>query len=129
VTAELALNGQLRHALTEGQLDLENLQNLLEDVRLIDVPLDQATLEIALRRNLERKAEAFLENPRDLGALRKFRDSVAVAKSLPLPLILWSLQNRFWEILQKVYPEMKESGESEWTAAFEQLGDLLSVRV
>jgi alpha-amylase/alpha-mannosidase (GH57 family) len=128
VTAEFALNGQLRRALAEGQLDLEHLHNLLEDVRVIDVPLDQATLEIALRRNLERKAEAFLENPRDLGALRKFRDSVAVTKSLPLPLILWSLQNRFWEILQKVYPQMKEGGESEWTTAFEQLGDLLSVR-
>ncbi len=129
VTAEFALNSQLRHALAEGQLDLEHLNNLLEDVSVMDVPLDQETLEITLRRNLERKAEAFLENPRDLGALRNFRDSVAVAKSLPLPLILWSLQNRFWEILQKVYPEMRESGASEWTAEFEQLANLLSVRV
>ena len=129
VTAEFALNSQLKHALAEGQLDLEHLHNLLEDVRVIDVPLDQATLEITLRRNLERKAEVFLENPRDLGALREFRDSLAVAKSLPLPLILWSLQNRFWEILQRVYPEMKESGESEWTAEFERLANLLSVRV
>jgi hypothetical protein len=129
VTAEFALNSQLRHALAEGQLDLEQLENLIEDVRVIDVPLDQATLEMTLRRNLELKAEAFLENPRDLGALRKFRDSVAVAKSLPLPLILWSLQNRFWEILRKVYPEMKENGESEWIAEFEQLAHLLSVRV
>jgi alpha-amylase/alpha-mannosidase (GH57 family) len=129
VTAEFALNSQLRHALAEGQLDLEHLNSLLEDVRVINVPLDQATLEITLRRNLERAAETFLENPRDLAALGKFRDSVAIAKSLPLPLILWSLQNRFWEVLQKLYPQMKEQGESQWTAEFEELGNLLSVRV
>jgi len=128
VTAEFALNSQLRRALAGVNLDLDHLTNLLEDVSVMDVPLDQAALEITLRRNLERKAEAFLENPRDLGALVQFRESVAVAKSLPLPLILWSLQNRFWEILQKVYPEMKETRESEWTAEFERLGDLLSVR-
>ncbi len=87
-----------------SSLDLAHLTNLLEDVRVMDVPLDHATLEMTLRRNLERKAEAFLENPRDLAALRGFRESVAVAKSLPLPLILWSLQNRFWEILQKALP-------------------------
>jgi len=129
VTAEFALNRQLRLALAEVHLDLDHLTNLLEDVSVMDVPLDQAALEITLRRNLERKAETFLENPRDLAALRGFRDSVAVAKSLPLQLILWSLQNRLWEILQKVYPEMKEKGESEWTAEFEQLANLLCVRV
>ncbi|HWY47983.1 MAG TPA: DUF3536 domain-containing protein [Bryobacteraceae bacterium] len=129
VTAEFALNRQLRLALAEVHLDLDHLTNLLEDVSVMDVPLDRAALEITLRRNLERKAETFLENPRDLAALRGFRDSVAVAKSLPLQLILWSLQNRLWEILQKVYPEMKEKGESEWTAEFEQLANLLCVRV
>jgi alpha-amylase/alpha-mannosidase (GH57 family) len=129
VTAELALNADLRRALADSHLDLDDLTELLEDVSVIDAPLDQATLEITLRRNLERTAEAFLANPRDMSALVRFRESVAVAKSLPLPLMLWSLQNRYWEVLQKVYPQMKETGESEWTAQFEQLGHLLSVRV
>jgi hypothetical protein len=62
-------------------------------------------------------------------ALRELRESVAIAKSLPLPLVLWSVQNRSWEILQKMYPKMKQNGESEWTAEFEQLGQLLSLRI
>jgi len=129
VTAEFAVNSLLKRALEDGGLDLERVQNLLEDVQGIDAPLDQAALEITLRRNLERKAEAFLANPRDVDALRELRESVAIAKSLPLPLVLWSVQNRSWEILQKVYPEMKQNGESEWTAEFEQLGQLLSLRI
>jgi alpha-amylase/alpha-mannosidase (GH57 family) len=129
VTAEFALNSLLRRAFQNGKLDLEGLQNLLEDVRTLDAPLDQATLEMTLRRNLEQKAEAFLGNPRDRDLLREFHQSVEIAKSLPLPLVLWSVQNRIWEILQKVYPEMKQNGESEWTAEFEQLANSLSLRV
>jgi hypothetical protein len=129
VTAEFALNSMLRRAFQNGKLDLEGLQNLLEDVRTLDAPLDQATLEMTLRRNLEQKAEAFLGNPRDRDLLREFHQSVEIAKSLPLPLVLWSVQNRIWEILQKVYPEMKQNGESEWTAEFEQLANSLSLRV
>ncbi len=129
VTAEFALNGLLRRAFNENKLDLERMQNLLEDVRLIDAPIEQATLEITLRRNLERKAEALLANPQNLNTLRDFREAVAIAKSLPLPLVLWSVQNRCWEILQKFYPEMKEHGQPEWIAEFQQLAQLLSLRV
>jgi alpha-amylase/alpha-mannosidase (GH57 family) len=129
VTAEFAVNSLLKRTFEDGGLDLERVQNLLEDARGIDAPLDQAALEITLRRNLERKAEAFLENPRDLSALRELREYVAIAKSLPLPLVLWSVQNRCWEILQKAYPEMKQNGESGWSVEFEQLAQLLSLRI
>jgi Domain of unknown function (DUF3536) len=129
VMAEFAVNSLLKRALEDGGLDLERVQNLLEDVQGIDAPLDQAALEITLRRNLERKAEACLANPRDVDALRELRESVAIAKSLPLPLVLWSVQNRCWEILQKIYPEMKQNGESEWAVEFEQLAQMLSLRI
>jgi len=129
VTAEFALNGMLQRALAEGKLDHDRLQNLLEDIRGVETPLDHAALEMTLRRNLERKAEAFLANWRDIGELRELRESVAIAKSLPLPLVLWSIQNRCWEILKKFYPEMKDQGEFEWTAEFEHLAELLSLRI
>jgi alpha-amylase/alpha-mannosidase (GH57 family) len=129
VAAEFALNSLLRRALADPVLDLNQVQNLIDDARLIDTSLDQATLEVTLRRNLERKAEAFAANWRDLGGLREFREFAARAKSVPLPLVLWSVQNRCWEILQKYYPEMKQNGESEWTAEFEQLAELLALRV
>ncbi len=129
VTAEFALNSLLRRALQNDHLDLEPIQNLFEDALLLEAPLDQATLEITVRRNLEQKAEAFLASPRDLDKLRAFRQLVATAKSLPLPLILWSAQNRCYELLQKVYPEMKQNGESEWVTEFEQLAGLLALRI
>ena len=83
---------------------------------------------MALRRNLEQSCQAFYRNPYDLESLRKCREQVAAAKALPLPQVLWSIQNYSWEILQTVYPEMKQKNESEWLAEFELLADLLSLR-
>jgi hypothetical protein len=129
ITAELALNGMLRRALESGELDLERIQGLLEDIRIAQAPLDTAALEITLRRNLERSSEEFFEDSRDLGKLRKLRELVATAKSLPLPLVLWAMQNYCYDVLRKVYPEMRNKGELEWTVQFEQLAALLDLKV
>jgi alpha-amylase/alpha-mannosidase (GH57 family) len=128
-TAEIALNGLLRQALGSPELDLAMIQGLLEESRVAQVSLDESGLEMTLRRNLEGSAERFLEEPKEIGRLTKFREAVAAARSLPFPLVLWQVQNSCYDILQRVYPQMLESGDSRWTAAFEELAGLLSLRV
>jgi alpha-amylase/alpha-mannosidase (GH57 family) len=129
ITAEIALNGMLRPALESGELNLELIQSLFEDVRLAGAALDETTLEMALRRHLERSAQHFFENPLELEHLRKLREQVMSAKSIPLPLVLWSLQNLCYDILEKVYPEMLEKGETEWAVEFRQLAELLALKI
>jgi len=110
------------------ELSLSSIQALLEECRVAGVLLDTAALEMTLRDNLEKSCQDFYRNPHDLQSLRKCREQVAAAKALPLPLVLWSIQNYSYEILQTVYPEMKQQGGTEWVADFEQLADLLSLR-
>ena len=129
ITAEIALNGMLRRALESGELNLELIQSLLEDMRTADGALDETSLEMTLRRHLERNAQHFFQNPLELDQLRRLKEQVASAKSLPLPLVLWSLQNLCYDILEKVYPEMLEKGETEWTVEFRELAELLSLKI
>jgi hypothetical protein len=129
VTAEIALNGMLRRAMESGELNLELIQSILEDLRTAEGALDETSLEMTLRRHLERRAQHFFENPLELEPLRQLREQVAAAKSLPLPVVWWSLQNLCYEVLEKVYPEMREKGESDWAAEFEQLAALLSLKI
>jgi alpha-amylase/alpha-mannosidase (GH57 family) len=129
ITAEIALNGMLRRALESSELNLELIQSLLEDVRMAGAALDETSLEMTLRRHLEHSAKQFFENPLELEHLRKLREQVISAKLLPLPLVLWSLQNLCYDILEKVYPEMQEKGETEWTAEFGQLAELLALKI
>src|SRR5713226_7200183 len=119
----------LRRALHADELNLDHIQGLLEDVRVADAPLYTEELEMILRRNMERSSAVFFANPMDLEGLRKFHELVAAARSLPLPLVLWSLQNLCYSVLEKIYPEMRERGESEWIREFKQLAELLGLKV
>ncbi len=127
--AEVALNGLLRQALGAPELDQTAIQNLLEEMRVAGIPLDEGGLEIVLRRNLERGAGHFFEDPRDLARLEKFRDNLVVAGSLPFALVLWSVQNRCYEVLQKLREKELPEPDAEWVAQFQGLAGLLSLRV
>jgi len=129
ITAEIALNGMLRRALESGELNLELIQSLLEDMRTANGALDETSLEMTLRRHLERNAQHFFQNPLELEHLVRLRHQLISARSLPLPLNLWSLQNLCYDVLEKVYPEMLEKGETLWAVEFRELAELLSLRI
>jgi alpha-amylase/alpha-mannosidase (GH57 family) len=134
-TAEYALNGLLRTALSEDTLDLDRVHNLLDEVRLSAAELDRTTLEFTLRKNLERMSDRLFNDPLDIALLRTFTQAVAASRSLPLPLVLWSIQNKCYEVLQRQYPSMRERAAGDdrearmWTAQLEQLAELLMLRV
>ena len=127
--ARIALNDSLRRALEAPALDQPRIKNLLDQIRIAGASLDTASLEIVVRRKLEHNCKNFFDQPRNLDALRKCREDVEAAKSLPLPLVLWSVQNHCYAILQTLYPEMKEANEQDWLAEFEQLAHLLDLRI
>jgi alpha-amylase/alpha-mannosidase (GH57 family) len=137
--AEVALNGLLRQALGAHELDRNAIQGLLEEMRIAGISLDQGGLEIVLRRNLEAGADRFFEDPKNLARLTKFHDNLVAARSFPFPLVLWSVQNRCYEVLQNIYPQVLEKAKHEkgthdkadarWVGQFRELAGLLSLRV
>ena len=48
----------------------------------------------------------FFEDPKNLALLTKFRENLEAARSLPFPLVLWSVQNRCYEVLQNIDPQV-----------------------
>ena len=127
--ARVALNDLMHHALESPDLDSGLIQNLLAQFPVAGASLDSAVLEITLRRNLEATCEGFFGQPRNLDALRKCRESVEAGKAVPLPLVLWAIQNRTYAILQNLYPEMKQANEREWLAEFDQFAQLLELKL
>jgi hypothetical protein len=125
--ARVALNDLLRHALAATELDNALVQNLFAQAPVAGATLDSAILEIKLRRNLERRCQGFFDQPRDLEALRKCRAAVESAKALPLPLVLWSIQNRCFALLEDLYPEMIQANQQDWLAEFDRFAQLLGL--
>ena len=124
--AEVALNGLLRQALGAPELDRSTIESLLEEMRIAGIPLDQAALEIVVRRNLEKGADVLFQDARSLAELTKFTKNLVAARCLPFPLVLWSVQNRCYEALQTIYPQMDDA---RWIRQFRELADLLRLRI
>jgi hypothetical protein len=133
--SEFVLNTRLRRALGSEQLDFDGIRNLIRDAEGAKVALDVPTLEFTLRRRLERMAEGFRSDPVNVELLRGLDAAVCVARSLPLEVNLWKIQNICYELLQTVYHEYKQKGEKEdqnankWIDHFRALAEKLSLHV
>ena len=133
--AEFVLNGQLRRALEQEEIDSERVDHLLDAARLEGVTLDTATLEYAFRHNLERIAEQFLANPTEPAIFQRLQRAADLAQRLPFKVNLWTIQNRFYRILETVYPEEQtKAGQGDeaaraWVAQVVDVGRKLWVRV
>jgi alpha-amylase/alpha-mannosidase (GH57 family) len=132
-TAQYALNDLLREAFRQDELDLDRIENLMDDVRIAGVEIDATTLEFTLRKTLERMSDRFAASPRDARMLARLRESIVAARGLPLQLVLWSIQNKCYEVLRRAYPEMRAQAETgnaaarNWIDDFESLCGLLSI--
>jgi alpha-amylase/alpha-mannosidase (GH57 family) len=132
--AVVALNGQLRAALSTPPLDVDHIHNLLEEAEAAQIDLDREPLGFTLRKTVGKLAADWYTEPEDLSRLRALQQAVELARSLPFWVDLWKAQNVYYEILQNTYPRAKaqlqngKTENSEWAREFLAFGDLLRVR-
>jgi hypothetical protein len=133
--AEIVLNASLRRAFENEDLDPDAIEELLEEARVEGITVDSDVLEYTYRKNLERMADLFLNNPTDLTVLKKLEIAVDLVSVLPFQVNLWKIQNCFYEIVQRLYAEFKGKAEQgsaeagEWLEHFRRLGQRLYIRV
>jgi alpha-amylase/alpha-mannosidase (GH57 family) len=108
--AEFVLNTRLRQALANEPLESEDIRHLLSDAEDTKVALDVTTLEYTLRRRLETMGETFHADPGNTELLRALDSAVGMARSLPLEVNLWKIQNICYELLQTKYGEFQLKG-------------------
>jgi alpha-amylase/alpha-mannosidase (GH57 family) len=132
--AEFVLNSNLRRALEQEEVDAERLHMLLETAKLEGVSLDVATLEFALRKNLERMAERFVADPA-VDLLQQLDRAASLLRDLPFNVDLWKVQNAYYRLLEESYPNMQQRSEQgdepaqAWTHAFRAVGKKLGIKV
>jgi hypothetical protein len=131
--AELVLNNNLKLALGEPEVSRDRVVDLLSAAKLEGVALDHSQLEFAYRQKLESLAQRLLSTPTDV-CLQELNKRAALLRILPFSVSLWKVQNIFYKLLQRLYPEMlkgKTTGDPvalAWTKNFEELGQKLGVK-
>jgi alpha-amylase/alpha-mannosidase (GH57 family) len=134
-TIECALNSLLRRALGVDELDATRIGILLAEARDHKIGLDVTTLEFTLRRNLERSANRFAADPAYQPSVENLKIAVAIAKQMPFPVSLWSVQNRVYDVYLRIYKKFQRKAQKSdsraraWVQTFRSLARLADVRV
>jgi hypothetical protein len=133
--AEFVINAGLRRCFEEEVLNVELAQNLLTEAKMQGISLDAPSLEMALRKRIEMKAEALLANPREPGILEDLETTIEVLESLPFQVNLRKIQNICYHLLMTVAPEFQQNSDigaecdRVWIEHFTSLCRRISIRV
>jgi hypothetical protein len=131
MTAEFVLNGSLRRAFEQTELDLEQIRALLDAAQRERVQLDGPGLSYGLNHSIDSMFEGFQTESADLERLQRLEEVVEMARTLPFEVNLWKVQNRYYEMVQRVRPEFLARGDEArtWVVHFDSLGEKLGIRV
>jgi hypothetical protein len=131
VAAEYVINMKLRRILEQSEPSVQALRATLEQAASTGIPIDAPTAAYAAQRALERQMTRLVEAPRDLRRLERVAEMAHLLESA-LPVNLWTVQNRYFEMLREVAPHVRTEPDPEsarWIDAFLRLGDVLRVAV
>jgi alpha-amylase/alpha-mannosidase (GH57 family) len=123
-TAEFVLNANLQAELENDDLDTARIQALTEQARSEQLQLDNAGLAFTLEKTITRQMQQFSEQPGSIELLRRVSNSVQLASDLKLPVNLWRVQNIYWELAHKEFPD---SHNAQWRVSFLTLGEKLGI--
>ena len=126
--ADIALNGQLRQAFEQLELDKDSIQGYLREAANTQVALDIITLEYVIRKRLEKDANDFAAHPDELKAVQELIKLLELIKSLPFSVVLWEAQNIVYRPLIKVMEEHRRELEKGDPVAQNWMNELSALR-
>jgi alpha-amylase/alpha-mannosidase (GH57 family) len=133
--AEVVLNARLRAAMESKEIDAGQIRAFLEETKVEGAHLDGATLEYALRKNLEEIIARFVVDAENMALLQRLEGVAQLFEELPFEIDLWAIQNDYYRMVREVYPGMRakanhgDATASDWIARFTSLGRRLGVSV
>jgi hypothetical protein len=134
-SAKVALNAELRRAVSAETLEASAIRGLLEEGNTIGIPLESAGVGFALQKRIDAIANDFREKPDDLNLLRRFAEAVEMGHDLPFEVLFWGAQNIWYDLLKTATPgflaKSREGDEQAglWIGLFRAIGEKLSFLV
>ena len=132
--ADFVLSTMLRRELQRDELDPARVRTLLAEAEGVGATLDRVGAAFGLQQALERAIVRWAAAPEDLTALRRLRGAAELARSLPWDIELATVQNVYWDLLQRLYPKFATQADAgdpiamEWRDNFLSLAAALRIR-
>jgi alpha-amylase/alpha-mannosidase (GH57 family) len=128
--AEYILNLDLVHAFGQENIDPEQIKIITDQMRRAGLSCD-ADVELAIKKRIESEMNELREDPVSIALMQKVKESMDVARLVPVTKNLWDVQNIYFDLIKKVYPDFMKIGQetgggaTHWIEAFKELGEAL----
>lgn len=112
----------------EGEVDIERIQNIINDIKKWNVLVDSLDLEYLICRKIGKIFDDFYKNPSDISFLQKIKTMLKVVSLMPFEVNLWNVQNIYYKTAKTVYKEYLQKsisgneGAVRWVEEFKQIG-------
>ena len=130
--AEVVLNIEMEQLFSAETLDLEKLQRLIADSKLLSVTLDSQLLSYKASEKVADQFNKLSEDPENFEIIVKISQLIRIVSELPIKLNLWQSQNIAFKMAENQYKNMKDKTDDAsraWVSAFRQLCELIGIRL
>ena len=127
--AQPALHEALKTAITQDEIDTDNIQRIIAQIRKWNVTTDSEEMEYFMRRHAEKLTRALADDPSDLKLMAKVQKFMDMKNEIPVNIVLWQVQNDYYVLAKTVYPDYLEKakggdeGAGAWLENFRRLGE------
>ncbi len=125
--AEFTLNNDLKRAF-QGDINVDRIQNIVQEIKRWNVPIDTLDLEFVIRRRIEGLMDKLYRNASDLSLLQRIREMLFLFPLLPFEINLWYPENIYHRMAKTVYREFLlkakagDEEKTEWIEEFKKVG-------
>jgi hypothetical protein len=130
------LNIDLCKLLENEELDIDQIQKLIVDIRKWSIEIDQKNLEFVATQRINKLMEKFSQIPNDIQLLENIESILNILDGLFLDLDLGEAQSLCFSIgKQQIYDRMREKSKNgdptarRWIEHFNNLREYLHVRI
>ena len=132
--AEYVSNVDLESMIKAENFDHEKFHEIIQNAQSAGVLLDAPSLEMSLRKFLEKSTVQFHKTPDDISLLENLVDFMTVLPHFPFEINLRRVQNHIYDLLVNLYPKNKNIAPDDdrmtcWVALFESLCRHLKLQV
>jgi hypothetical protein len=127
--AGFVLERSLDDLLASPSPDADGVRSLMERSARGGVRLDDTRVRIGARASLEEAADRFARDPVAEGRLRVLSDTLEAVRALPFEVGLRHVQDRWWEVRERLDAGVAAAPDAGWRETFMRLGTLLKFSV
>jgi alpha-amylase/alpha-mannosidase (GH57 family) len=126
-STQYVLHSDIRRAVLAEPLDIDRLKGLIGEAQTSGGRVLDDEIAFAIKTRMEGLMQGLMKEPGNMEIMGKLEKLAELTVPLPLHLNLWKVQNDYWEMINKVLPEYRNSAEAGDEVAQNWIGHFLAV--